>query len=166
MGNNENINIFTKTNITNAKQIVNGRTETIVLKNDGTVWGTGFNERGELGIGNTEQQNTFKKAQIENVEEIKCEYSTIIAKTKEGKYYGWGMNNKYQLGLNNNEDVLLPQELPYEDVKEIYAGGQANVFIIKKDGTLWGCGGNNFGHLAQGNFQEYYTDFVKIDFIK
>lgn len=34
------------------------------------------------------------------------------------------------------------------------------------DNSLWGCGLNSYGQLAQGNFQEYYTDFVKIDFIK
>ena len=76
------------------------------------------------------------------------------------------MNSVYNFGIGHNENILTPQELPYEDVKEIYVGGESNTFIVKNDGTLWGCGGNSFGQLGQGNFQEYYTDFVKIDFIK
>ena len=166
LGDNNSRNVFTKTELTNVKEIVNSRYETIVLKNDGTVWGAGFNENGELGIGNTEQQNTFQKAKIENVTELECDYSTVIAKTKEGEFYGWGWNSLYQLGLGNKDYILEPKELPYEKVKEIYTSGVGNTFILKEDNTLLGCGINNKGTLAQGNFQDYYTDFVKIDFIK
>ena len=159
------VNKFTKTELTNVKQIVDARTETIVLKNDGTVWGSGYNENGELGIGETGQQNTFKKALIENVVELKCNYSTVIAKTMDGKIYGWGWNEYFQFGLDNNENLLIPQELPYENVKDIYTAGVENTFIIKKDGNLWGCGLNSHGQLAQGNFDSY-EGMIRIDFIK
>ena len=166
LGDTEDRNVFTKTDLNDVKQIVNANLSTIVLKNDGTVWGTGFNERGELGIGNKEQKNTFQKAQIKNINEISCSYNSVIAKNNEGRFFGWGYNRNYVFGLENAEDILIPKELPYEDIKEICSGGQFNIFIIKNDNTLWGCGQNGFGQLAQGNFQGYYTDFVKIDFIK
>ena len=76
--------------------------------------------------------------------------------------YGWGLNANYQFALDDNENILTPQELFYDNVKEIYAGN----FIIKNDNSLWGCGSNLNGQLAQGNFQENYQEFVKIDFIK
>ena len=31
----------------------------IALKSDGTVWGTGNNEKGQLGVGTTTHKNTF-----------------------------------------------------------------------------------------------------------
>lgn len=162
LGDCENRNIFTKTDLSNVKQIVNANVETIVLKNDGTVWGSGLNERGELGIGNKNQQNNFQKTLVEKIDEIEGHYSTFIAETKDGRFYGWGLNVDYEFALDNNENILVPEELFYNDVKEIYAG----TYIIKNDNSLWGCGLNSYGQLAQGNFQEYYTDFVKIDFIK
>ena len=162
LGNSENKNVFTNTGLSNVKQIVNANVETIVLKNDGTIWGTGLNQRGELGIGNVNQQNTFQKALLENVSEINGNYSTFIAKTNDDKLYGWGLNVDYQFALDNNDNILVPQELFYEDVKEIYAG----CYIIKNDNTLWGCGLNRYGQLAQGNFQENYKEFVRINFIK
>lgn len=79
------------------------------------------------------------------------------------KYMVGGMNSKYQLGIGHNQNVLIPQELKIEDVKEIYPAGQATIFIIKNDNTIWGRGQNENGSLGQGNFQEIYEDFVKLD---
>ena len=42
--------------ITNISAISAGSDHTVFLKNDGTVWATGYNGNGELGIGNTTQQ--------------------------------------------------------------------------------------------------------------
>ena len=166
LGNTSSKTTFTKTSLTDVKQIVNGRCETVVLKNDGTVWGCGYNLRGELGQGNTTQQINFVKIPVENVKEIKCEYSTVLAITNDNKIYGWGMNDHSQIDGKTEEHILSPQEMIIDDWKEIYVAGQGNIFIKKNDNTLWGRGENNFGELGQGNFQEIYTDFVRIDYLK
>lgn len=79
------------------------------------------------------------------------------------KYMVGGMNKHYQLGIGNNQNALTPQELKIEDIEEIYPAGQVNLFIIKNDNTIWGIGDNQYGSLGQGNFQEDYEDFVKMD---
>ena len=43
--------------ITNVSAIAAGSNHTVFLKNDGTVWATGYNNNGELGIGSNTQQN-------------------------------------------------------------------------------------------------------------
>ena len=43
--------------ITNISAIVAGANHTVFLKSDGTVWATGSNASGQLGIGNSTQQN-------------------------------------------------------------------------------------------------------------
>lgn len=166
LGNDDNKNFFTKTDLTDVKQIINANEETIVLKNDGTVWGCGRNRRGTIGLGNTKQQNTFQKALIDNIKELKGNYQSIIAINNENKLYCWGYNESYQFGLGYNTNILTPQELSYDNLKEIYSVGIGNTFILKKDNTLWGCGYNSTGRLGQGNYQEYYPNFEKINFIK
>src|ERR1051325_3445005 len=39
-------------------KVVAGHTTTVFLKSDGTVWGCGYNEVGQLGQANATQQNT------------------------------------------------------------------------------------------------------------
>ena len=46
-------------NITDIKQIACGANHTVVLRNDGSVWSTGYNEFGQLGSGNTTNQKVF-----------------------------------------------------------------------------------------------------------
>lgn len=51
-------------------------------------------------------------------------------------------------------------------IKEVVCGkfdgyGISNVFVLMKDGSVWGMGSNKFKMLSQSN-QKYYSDFIKI----
>ena len=75
----------------------------LILKNDNTLWGCGYNGYGRLGLGDDTSRTTFTQ-------------------------------------ITTNVD----------NIKEIYCGGYYT-FILKNDGTLWGCGQNNFGQLGLGD---------------
>ena len=75
----------------------------LILKNDGTLWGCGRNIYGQLGLGNTNYITTFTE-------------------------------------ITTNTD----------DIKQIYCGDY-HTFILKNDGTLWGCGKNDYGQLGLGD---------------
>ena len=46
---------------------------TILLKNDGTVWGCGYNAYGQLGNGTTTTQKTLVQMKnVTNVKQIAC----------------------------------------------------------------------------------------------
>ena len=67
LGGTSNKNTFTQvtTNINNdVKQIVCGTFHTVILKNDDSVWGCGFNTMGQLGLGNTTNQSTFTQVPL------------------------------------------------------------------------------------------------------
>ena len=55
----------------------------LILKNDGTLWGCGYNPDGELGLGDTNHRNTFTQVttNADNIKEIYCgDYHTLILK--------------------------------------------------------------------------------------
>ena len=159
LGNTTTKTTFTKvtTNVNNdVKQIACGDYHTIILKNDGSVWGTGVNSSGMLGLGNTSTINKFTKATTNvnnDVKYVACSgYSTHIIKN-DGSLWCCGYSVNGELGIgsvsgNKNTFTQVTTNIN-NDVKEIYCGIFFNL-IIKEDGSIWGCGLNTSGMLGLG----------------
>lgn len=109
---------------------------TYILRSDGTLWATGDNAYGQLGIGNKENKNTFQQVKLSNIKEVYSNTFCTFVKTENNEIYAWGRNNYGQLGLGDTEDKLLPTKLEINDVKEIYPYSYHN-FLIKNDGTVY-----------------------------
>ena len=76
---------------------------TIMLKNDGTLWGCGP-IGGQLGLGNTNDIYTFTEI-TENADDVKsvyCGYGHTIILKNDGTLWGCGWNIWGQLGLGDN----------------------------------------------------------------
>ena len=149
--NNRNTFIQITTNANDAKTIYYGYHSVVMLKNDGTLWGSGRNVFGELGLGDTANRTTFTQV-IANTNDIKSVccgfYHTLILKNN-GTLLGCGWNSHGQLGLGNTDDrnVFTQIAINTNDIKSVYGGGY-HTFILKNDGTLWGCGRNDYGQLG------------------
>ncbi|MDY3777870.1 MAG: hypothetical protein SOZ53_03315, partial [Candidatus Onthovivens sp.] len=55
----------------------------LILKNDGTLWSTGYNSNGQLGLGDTAHRYTFTQVttNTDNIKEIYCgEHHTLMLK--------------------------------------------------------------------------------------
>ena len=132
----------------------------LILKNDGTLWGTGYNSYGQLGLGDTNGRNAFTQITT-NTDNIKSvyygEYYTLILKN-DGTLWGCGQNEYGQLGLGDTTNRTTFTEIitNTNNIKEIYCGG-FHTFILKNDGTLWGCGRNSHGQLGLGDGDNRYT---------
>ena len=144
------------TNINNdVKQVACGGMHTLILKNDGSVWGTCSNADGQLGLGNGgNTYNTFTKVttNINNdVKEIYTRgYHSFILKN-DGTLWGCGYNYYGQLGAGaNGTSTTVFTKSNIDNVKRV-ACGFNHTFVIKNDGTLWGCGQNESGQLGLGN---------------
>ena len=85
----------------------------LILKNDGTLWGCGNNYYGNLGLGDNTNRTTFTQ-------------------------------------VTTNTD----------NIKSVYCGCN-HTFILKNDGTLWGCGHNEYGQLGLGD-NTHKTTFTQI----
>ena len=117
----ENINTYytftqVTTNINNdVKQIACGMLHTFILKNDGSIYSCGYNNKGQLGIGNTTTYNTFTKVttNINNdVSQIACGYDYTFILKNYGSVYSCGYNYKGQLGLGDTTDTNTFTQVP------------------------------------------------------
>ena len=147
-----NKTIFTQitSNVYDIKSIYCGSDHTFILKNDGTLWGCGYNNYGQLGLGDANHRTTFTQIiDIDDIKSIYCGgYHTFVLKN-DGTLLGCGWNNHGQLGLTNVTTRTTFTKIT-EDVKSVYCGNY-HTFVLKNDGTLWGCGYNADGELGLGD---------------
>ena len=134
-----------------------GYGNTITLKEDGTVWATGKNDYGQLGVGDTTNRNTSVQVKIdentylENVIKIDVTDDSTIALTKTGEVYAWGKNENGELGVGDKTYRSYATRVKgidgngyLENIIDI-ASGEANGYAIDKNGNVygWGYGGYN-----------------------
>ena len=155
MGNTSSKTTFTQvtTNTDNIKSVYCIYDSTFILKNDGTLWSTGYNEDGRLGLGDTTNRNTFTQVttNADNIKSICCGGGHAFILKNDGSLWGTGYNGHGGLGLrdNNNRTTFTQATTNVDDIKSVYCGRHHN-FILKNDGTLWGCGRNDYGELGLG----------------
>ena len=166
LGDGTNRYTFTQvtTNADDIKEIYCGGGHTFILKNDGTLWGIGYNLEGQLGLGNTNHRYTFTQitTNTDNIKSIYCGYLHTIVLKNDGTLWGCGYNGYGQLGLGDtsNRTTFTQITTNADDIKEVYCGWD-HTLILKNDGTLWSCGRNEYGQLGLGD-TNYRTTFTQI----
>ena len=155
----DNATLVQMANATDVKQIACGDAHSLILKNDGTVWGCGNNTKGQLGDGTTTNRNTLvQMTNATDVKQIACGYNHTLILKNDGTVWGCGANQNGQLGdgTTTTDNATLVQMANATDVKQI-ACGDAHSLILKKDGTVWGCGSNQNGQLDDGTITNRTT---------
>ena len=145
------------TNINNdVKQIDCGYYHTVILKNDGSVYSCGYNGYGQLGLGDTTKRTTFTQVTTNiniDVEQIACGYYHTFILKNDGSVYSCGYNTYGQLGLGDTTQRNTFTQVTTNinnDVKTITTNCCVHTFILKNDGSIWGCGNNGGGQLGLG----------------
>ena len=156
LGDTKNRTIFTQitTNADNVKSIYCGNGHTIILKNDGTLWGCGTNGSSQLGLGDTKSRTIFTQitTNTDDIKSIYCGASHTIILKNNGTLWACGNNQYGQLGLGDatNRKTFTLIGINTNNIKSVYCGNSYTL-ILKNDSTLWGCGANSNGQLGLGN---------------
>jgi murein DD-endopeptidase MepM/ murein hydrolase activator NlpD len=125
-------------NISNVKAISAGRSHSLALKNDGTVWGWGRSSLWELSesgliVGDGETILPIHITELSDIKAISSKYHYNLAINNLGKVFEWGEEFR----------LRAPKEVAgISDAVRISAGRSSFSFgvmgyVIKEDGTLW-----------------------------
>lgn len=115
------------------------------LKEDGTLWTVGANNKGSSGVGDGKRNRTLVQIGSDRdwvfVASSHFFGNNGFAIKKDGSLWGWGPNDYGQL-LDNTKVVIVPTRIGLENNWIKVASGESNVMAIKDDGTLWAWGSN------------------------
>jgi alpha-tubulin suppressor-like RCC1 family protein len=130
-----------------------GAWHNLALRNDGTVWGWGYNGTGTLGDGGTTDRFVPVQAiGLAGATAIAAGGYHSAAARSDGTVWAWGTNIQGQLGAGAfDPDVHRPQPVPGVTGVRALSAGQTHTLALRSDGSVWGWGYNAWGELGYDN---------------
>ena len=105
-------------------------------------------------MGDSNNRNIFTQitTNIDDIKEVCCGGDHTFILKNDGTLCGCGWNVYGQLGLgdNTNRTTFTQVTTNTNDIKSVYCCTN-HTFILKNNGTLWGCGNNDYGQLGLGD---------------
>ena len=138
-----------------AKAIAGGYSSSAVIGVSGTVYTTGYNGYGDLGLGNLTNRNTFQAVTLPGpAAQISNDGYHMIALLENGDVYTWGKNDMGEVGngasahVSNPYNVAVPLD-PGDHIVSVNAGYE-HTSVLTAAGKLY-CWGNQLnGRLGNG----------------
>ena len=126
-------------------------------RTDGTLWGWGNNNQGQLGANIVVGNGNSSPVQVPgtNWSTFETSGSATVAIKTDGTLWSWGQNEVGALGLNqahSNTKYSSPVQIGSgTDWLNVSNVGENAFQAVKTDGTLWAWGENDTGRLVIGN---------------
>jgi len=145
--------IYTPTGLANWASVSAGNMYTLAIREDGLLWGWGYNGQGR--VGNTTMIHQFSpilagfswQGWIWEQVATGANHSLGI---RNGSLFSWGWNGTGQLGISNTTQHWSP--VPTLQGQGTWVSVSADVHSagIRRDGSLWTWGTNVSGQLGDG----------------
>lgn len=145
-----------------APQIVQGYYHGLALVSDGTVWGWGRNDYGQLGDGTgVGKTGTTRVSGLERVKLIGSGIRSGYAVKEDGTLWAWGQNGDGQLGDGTTIERLLPVQITgiTGNIIGLSNGLSYHALALTDDGKVWAWGNNDGGGLGDGTTIDRTTPF-------
>jgi peptidoglycan/xylan/chitin deacetylase (PgdA/CDA1 family) len=139
-------------------QHAGGSDFSLVLKPDGSIWASGLNDYGELGVGdNTVRIVATRVGTGSDWVAVACGDYHALALRADGSLWSWGANSFGQLGLGDTDQRVEPTRVGGDTDWVAIAGGDRHSLALKADGSLWSWGQNTYGQLGLGDTDNRLT---------
>jgi alpha-tubulin suppressor-like RCC1 family protein len=142
----------------------------LVLRADGTIWTTGYNGYGQLGLGDTTDRTSFTQiihpAFFTDIFSGDGRYPAVGAISQQKEIYLWGYNGYGQIGNGNTANVAAPFKpvgaFQGHVTKAVMGGGvSTDGCVLQAGNQLWSTGYNGNGNLGIGHTSNVST-FQKV----
>ena len=140
----------------------NGST-TLILKEDGTVWGRGSGIMEELGFESNSNYTEFTQVPISDVEKMYNGGTTNIFIKKDGTVWACGQYagpyvtaTLEQINISDVKDVSIVSSATSG------LGQYQNIYFLKNDGTVWAYGYNRLSLINDTNKEILAKDIVQL----
>lgn len=122
----------------------------------GTLYVTGDNSRGQLGLGDFVDRQYWTPA-LTNVRAIAVGRDRSIAVKWDGTAWVTGSGDYGALGVAGGSDVAVWSPVSGIPAIRDAAAGAFHSLLIEDDGTVWGAGSNNQGQLGLPDYVNHYA---------
>lgn len=133
--------------------VSSGKTHTLILKKNGTVWAMGSNTAGQLGDGTRYDagSNPVQVKGLFGVKVVSAGYDGhSIAVKQDGTVWAWGGNYYGQLGDGTDKHRNLPVQVQGLSGITDASTGTSYTLVLKEDGTVWVWGWNFVDRTTDG----------------
>jgi alpha-tubulin suppressor-like RCC1 family protein len=156
------------TDISNIQAIDAGYKYTIALRDDGTIWTWGYNNKGQLG--NNMQTDSYTPQQVAALSgsvmaSIAAGYNHALSVRNDGTVWAWGNNDNGQLGNNTTTDSLVPVQVINLSTAMGVAAGNLYSLALLRDGSVRAWGHNALGELGNGTTTNCSTPVQVINLV-
>jgi alpha-tubulin suppressor-like RCC1 family protein len=136
--------------LTHVIAIAAGSFFSLALKDDGSVWGWGSNNSGQLGDGTFTDRLVPTATLMTGAVSISAHSAHALSLNQGGTVWSWGNGFAGQLGNGTLDNSSFPAPIPsLSSITEICAGGAMSM-ARAADGRIWTWGLNNTGQLGDG----------------
>jgi len=137
---------------TNWASVSAGRSHTVGIRSDGTLWTWGYNGNGKLGDGTTAtirpSPGQIQPGMIWVSASAGRDHT--VAVRSDGTLWAWGNNGHGRLGDGTGTHRRTPVRIGMATNWVSVAAGEAHTVAIRADGSLWAWGRNSYGQLGDG----------------
>jgi hypothetical protein len=127
-----------------------GDAHTCIVRNE-SVWCTGANSSGQLGIGTFVRTTAFAESSMRQITSVSAGGNTTCAVRIDTTVWCWGTIDTSidTSGTIVRTNSSTPTQLPIVNAQSV-AVGASHSCVLLRDGATWCWGSNRFGQLGNG----------------